>query len=244
MKRAVKIGVKYLLEKFGYLLSKRHFLSDPFLQTETLVELHNIRHVIDVGANQGQFASRFLKMPALKGQIISFEPEKTAHENLKKKASKTANWVVGDRVAIGNETGEIELNVAGNSVSSSILKVKEKHIESAPQSKTVETQKVRIARLDDEICAFDNSMRNVYLKVDVQGFELEVLKGACTLLEKTSVVQLEVSLVSLYDDQADWIEIHRYMEKNNFMLWGIQNGFHNKITGQQLQVDLIYVQEK
>lgn len=225
-------------------MSKRHFLSDPLLQIETLIKLYDIRHVIDVGANQGQFASHLLTMPSFNGQILSFEPEKISHENLVKKASKISNWKVGNRVAVGDENGDVELNVAGNSVSSSILKVNQKHVESAPHSRTVETQKVRIVRLEDEIEEFDNTMSNIYLKVDVQGFELEVLRGATKLFEKTSVIQLEVSLVSLYEGQADWIEIHQYMNNNKFRLWGIQNGFHDKTTGQQLQIDLIYVQKK
>lgn len=244
MKKVLKTGLKRLLRRFGYSISKRHFLSDPFLQLERLVELRSIVDVIDVGANEGQFATRFLKIPAFNGQIISFEPEEAAHQNLVKNADKVAHWRVGDRVAIGDETGEIELNVSDNSVSSSVLKVNDIHVESAPKSKIVGTQKVRIARLDDEIGVFGSSMRNIYLKVDVQGFELEVLRGANALLKKTLVVQLEVSLVSLYDDQAEWTEIHQYMKGNNFLLWGIQNGFHDKNTGQQLQVDLIYVRNE
>ena len=78
----------------------------------------------------------------------------------------------------------------------------------------LETSEVETVRLDDikEIQSCD------FLKVDVQGAELDVLKGATRTLGKTVVVELEVEFVPLYKNQPLFAEIDIFMRKNGFLL--------------------------
>ena len=108
----------------------------------------NIDCIIDVGANEGQYAKE-RRLSGYTGKIISIEPTSKAHNNLVKTARKDKNWVVYKRCALGSAAGEITINIAGNSVSSSILEMGEQHKKSVPTSRYVAQEKVAIKKLDD-----------------------------------------------------------------------------------------------
>jgi len=96
--------------------------------------------------------------------------------------------------------GIVEMHVSGTSVSSSILEMLPLHLEAGPQSSYVGTETVQVHPLD-HLCPL-NSTDRVLLKVDVQGYESQVLAGALRVLEGCRAVMSEMSLVPLYDGQA------------------------------------------
>src|SRR5690242_4792078 len=87
---------------------------------------HGVNLVLDVGANVGQFAQG-LRRAGYSGRILSFEPLAQAHGRLLSAARSDPNWTIAPRVAIGDQEGEIEIHVSGNSVSSSVLDMLERH---------------------------------------------------------------------------------------------------------------------
>ena len=138
------------------------------LRTVALASSLGIDLLIDVGANTGQYAlSR--RASGYRGEIISFEPLSAAHAKLLVLAKGDPNWTIADRMAVGDRSGQIELNVAGNSASSSVLPMLSTHVTAAPHSRYIGKEIVPLRRLDD---VFESKVagRKIFLKLDVQGF--------------------------------------------------------------------------
>ena len=196
--------------------------------------------VLDVGANEGQFAQELLGA-GYTGRIVSFEPLAEAHAKLRRAAAGNARWTVHERCAIGDEDGEVTINVAGNSVSSSIRPMLGQHADAAPQSRYVGVQQVPLRRLDPAAAAYVGDARNLYLKVDTQGYEAAVLRGATLLLDRARGVQLEMSLVPLYGGQELWDHFLDFMRAQGFVPWTLLPGFVDDATGRTLQIDAVFL---
>lgn len=198
--------------------------------------------VFDVGANNGQFA-RELRSAGFDGNIISFDPLTVAHAQLSKSAKNDSKWLVHPRVAVGDHDGEIEINIAGNSVSSSVLPMLDTHSSAAVGSAYVSSESTPLIRLDSVAENYLNDDSRLFIKIDTQGFEWQVLDGATETLKLAKGLLLELSLVPLYDGQRLWSEIIERMEKEGFKLWAIQEGFIDPRTGRSLQVDGIFLKQ-
>jgi FkbM family methyltransferase len=196
--------------------------------------------VLDVGANVGQFA-QMVRRTGYKGAIVSFEALPSAHENLTARASQDPHWKVAPCVALGRSSGSAEINVAGNSVSSSLLAMREQHVEAAPESRYVDRRVVPIESLDTLLPSVLQTPGDLYLKIDTQGYEEEVLRGSQQTLPRVSAVQLEVSLIQLYDDAPSLLEIFTLMEELQFEPFQIIPGFRSEPDGRLLQFDAIFV---
>ena len=85
-----------------------------------LLGVHGVDGVYDVGANDGQFGT-YLREGGYAGPIVSFEPLEEAHRTLAERARSDPAWTVAPRGAVGGESGVLNMQVAGNSTSSSLL---------------------------------------------------------------------------------------------------------------------------
>jgi FkbM family methyltransferase len=210
--------------------------------TSTLFSSLGIDLLIDVGANKGQYAmSR--RANGYKGDIVSFEPLSAAHDRLIGLAKNDVNWRIADRMALGDTSGEIEINLAGNSASSSILPMLDACLIAEPESRYVGKETVALRRLDDVL---DLKMleRRIFLKLDVQGFEAYVLNGAEQVLSIVLAVQLEMSLLPLYQGERLMPETQQFLRDKGFELWDLRPGFRDPATGRLLQVDGIFTREQ
>jgi FkbM family methyltransferase len=158
-------------------------------------------------------------------------------------ASRDPDWQVHEQSAIGDQDGEIEIHIAGNSVSSSVLLMLESHSSAAVGSAYVGTERVPIFRLDSIANRYLNKNSNLFLKIDTQGYEWSVLEGASETLKCTQGVLCELSLVPLYHLQRLWRDIVDRLDQQGFMLWAVQKGFTNPKTGQSLQMDGIFLRK-
>lgn len=201
---------------------------------------HQITVLIDVGANKGQYA-RDCRKQGYKGKIVSFEPLPETYEVLSGFAKKDQFWSVHDRCAIGAESGETEINIAQNSLSSSILPMMKAHIDAASSSRYVGKAKTNVIPLDSIFDLYCKPDDKIFLKIDTQGFESEVLKGAEKSLAKIAVVQLEMSIVPLYEGQKLYDYFIDYFKERGFFLWSIEAGFCDRASGQHLQFDATFV---
>jgi len=197
--------------------------------------------VFDVGANAGQFASE-IRDSGFKGRIVSFEPLSSAHRQLTVAAASDPLWSVHERCAIGDRDGSVVLNIAGNSVSSSILDMAAAHAAAAPGSVYVGQEEAVLAKLDSVAHTYLGSARRPFLKIDTQGFEWQVLTGAERTLPSINGVLCELSLVVLYEGQHLWREMIERLEAAGFILWGLQPGFMDQ-RGRNLQCDAIFFRE-
>lgn len=195
--------------------------------------------VLDVGANIGQYA-RQVRDTGFRGRIVSFEPLPDAHRVLTENAKNDAEWMIHPRCAIGAAEGSTLINISRNSFSSSILPMLEQHIRSAPESVYVDKVETEMVSLDALFSTYFRGNDRVYLKVDTQGFERHVLAGATNSLRAISAVQLELSIVPLYEGQDLYGYFFSFLESNDFLLWSLQPGFFDPLTGQLLQFDAIF----
>jgi FkbM family methyltransferase len=204
-----------------------------------LLKSHGVNVVLDVGANAGQYALQ-LRRGGYRNQIISFEPVAEAFAELVDLAEDDPAWECR-RLALGETDGSIEINVSANLQSSSILEMEKRHHDSAPESAYLYTEEVPIARLDDIWPGLRHPQSRPYLKLDVQGYELSVLKGGETSLSDMVGIQVELSLVPLYQGGPLFREMLDYFESHDFRLAGLEPGFEDPATGEMLQADGIFL---
>jgi FkbM family methyltransferase len=197
-----------------------------------------INLVLDVGANTGQFAN-WLRACGYRERIISFEPLASAHAQLCGKAEKYPNWTIADRTAVGAKKGPVEIHLSKNSQSSSILDMLPSHLEAAPESIYIGSETVPVNRLDD-LCAFLPNDR-VLLKIDVQGYERQVLEGASRVLSACLAVHTEMSLLPLYEGQILARELWDMLVAQGFEPWSLEPCFRNPATFRMLQLDGVFV---
>lgn len=213
--------------------------SSSSAQLVTALNHFGIDLVMDVGANIGQFGEE-LRLGGYRGRIVSYEPLPDAFLRLKATANDDSGWHIYERAAVGAYNGEIEINIAQNSASSSVLPMLDSHLQAAPYSAYVDKLSVPIQRLDDTLDHHFYDSVAPFLKIDTQGYEWDVLDGAPRVLEKCKGVLLEMSLVPLYEGQYLWQDMIQRLESLGFTLWAIQPGFTDRVTGRTLQVDGIF----
>jgi FkbM family methyltransferase len=209
---------------------------------QKLLKHFNINKIIDVGANSGQYALGIRKT-GFKGDILSFEPVEHVFNKLKKRANKDSKWKVHN-LALGNKQEELEINVSKNTYSSSILNMMPEHLKNAPEALYLEKEIIKVDTLDNMFKSLVSSNDVVLLKLDVQGFEKNVLEGAKESLKSITGVQIEMSVIEMYEGELTYLEMINYLSALGFSLYSLENGFFNTETGQLLQVDGVFFRNK
>ena len=204
------------------------------------VMTERVTTVLDVGASHGQYGEA-LRAAGFRGRVVSFEPEASSFARLAPLAKADGMWQALN-IGLGSESTRAELHVAGNLVSSSLLPMTELHETAAAGSAVTSTQAIDVRRLDDvisEIRLDDRAI--VHMKIDVQGFEGEVLSGAPILLadKRLHSIELELSTAQLYESQSDWHQTVGELRSHGFELVNMSGGFFDKRTRHMLQFDAL-----
>lgn len=203
-----------------------------------LLKHYKINLLFDVGANAGGYGQIMRKF-GFQGRIVSFEPLYPAFKKLKEKVAKDSLWQV-ENFALGNRKGKLKINVSENSVSSSILEMLQLVTDVAPGAGYIGSEEINIYRLDDVFYRYYKAGDSVFLKIDTQGYEKKILKGAVKSLKNIAGLQVETSLVPLYQGETLMHDMVRFIKKLGYTMMSIEPGFHNPATGQLLQADLIF----
>jgi FkbM family methyltransferase len=225
------------LQRFGLDLVRYDSDRFPELARARLLAERRIDVVIDVGANDGTYVVE-LRERGFSGRVFSFEPVAAAYAILEQRALDDPKWEC-QRLALGRQPGIATINIAGNSSSSSLLPMLPRHTKAAPESAFVGTELVAVKRLDDIIGVAQED--RVWLKVDVQGFELDVLAGSERLLGQVDVVDIELSLVELYEGQPLLGEVVRDLSDRGYGLTSVQTVLRDPGNGELLQVDGLFI---
>jgi FkbM family methyltransferase len=207
------------------------------------LRVHQVGVVFDVGANIGQFAEK-LRDAGFPGRIVSFEPATAAHSRLSKRAGCHANWIVAPRMALGDCDGTITLNLAGNSASSSVLPMLPSHVSADPKSRYIGSEPVDLRTLDSVGNQLTSEADRIFLKLDVQGFEFKVLQGAEQFLSRVAGIQIELSLVPLYEGEHLFQPMLHEMKERGYDMWSLIPGFVDPDTGRLLQLDAIFFRKE
>ena len=231
--------IKNTLRKFGVDVQRFAPASSPTAQLVTSLQKFEIDFILDVGANAGQFVTE-IRSGGYMGNVVSFEPLSSARSALQKAREGDLKWEVYPRCALGDKDGEIEINIAGNLASSSVLPMLDSHLSAAPHTAYVSKESVRLHTLDGVAPAYIEKYKNPFLKIDTQGFEWTVLDGATNILPQIRGVLLELSLIPLYEGQYLWEDVVLRMKQEGFTLWAIQPGFTDPRNGRTLQLDGIF----
>lgn len=239
MQTILKNAIHRMLEKRGKKIVS--IQSRDLTRRFKLLSHFGIDKILDVGANVGQYASQMRKF-GFRGEIISFEPMQEAFAALTSAASVDPLWKT-NRFALGDEDTESEINIAGNSISSSILEIMPLHQSAAPKSVFVQKEKIIVKRLDQVFDTFYQKGDNILLKIDTQGYEMKVLKGAEESLAEIKGIQLEMSLVELYKGETLYTDMIAYLKDHSFQLYSLEPGFSSYKTGQLLQMDGIFYKQ-
>lgn len=243
MPAKINVAIKSAAAAIGCTIQRISAYSSPMIRLAMLLEGIRTKTVIDIGANEGQFATD-LRAAGYRGRIVSVEPLAAAHAALAKTAARDGQWTVADRCAVGAAAGKATLHVAGNSVSSSLRAMTAAHLDAAAESQYIATEEVRVVTLADLIDRHAGAPDPaVFVKIDVQGHEGDVLDGASGRLDTIGGVQLELSLVELYAGQALMPAQIEFLAMHGLALWSLDRGFMDGKTGRLLQCDGTFVRE-
>lgn len=196
--------------------------------------------ILDVGANAGQYAEKVRSL-GYDGTIVSFEAIPDIQRQLADKAARDPRWIVAPCAAVGSRSGQIEINIAANLASSSVLAMHDTHLRAAPESAYVDKQLVRLARLDELAPPLLPPAGDLLLKIDTQGYEKEVLGGSSGLLERVVAMQVEISLVPLYEGAPTLVEMVSSIERLGYAMFNMTPGFKRQKDGRLLQIDGFFV---
>lgn len=214
--------LKALAGAFGYRLVQA--------QQHTAIEEHLARLlssvgascVVDVGANTGQYGV-MLREIGYRGRIVSFEPLAEAFETLEARASADADWRVF-RLALGAQPGTARLQVTRSTQFASLRAPSEYGVRTFSRFVPVERiEEVRVSTLAAEwpkvVEGIDRPV--VYLKMDTQGYDLEVLEGAREVLPQVVALQSELAVKKIYEGAPDWLESLAALQARGFEPTGL-----------------------
>jgi FkbM family methyltransferase len=196
--------------------------------------------IFDVGANEGQFA-RFAREAFPQARLYCFEPTPQAHAKLAAWALADGNAVTAN-VALGDASGTCEINLhADHSPSSSLLDTTDTSHAVFPMTARQRKVAVRIERLDDFVASQPwPPAEEILLKLDVQGYEAPVLRGAPNLLGSARACIIEVCLDGLYQDQSTFKEVFDLIHAAGLRYAGNLNQVYG-VDGHVIYLDALFV---
>jgi FkbM family methyltransferase len=212
------------------------------LKKQWIVDL-GIRTILDIGANKGQFA-RLAREVFPSAAIYSFEPLPDCFAELKTALPDDKNFFPFEN-AIGSRAETLEFFRSFHTPSSSFLKMEELHKEAFPESRegqSAEPIKVRVETLDG-VLGDRRLEKNILVKIDVQGYEMEAIEGARGVLREAKIAILEMSFMKIYEDQPLFHDVYEKMYNLGFRFRGSLAQMLHPVTDEIVQTDAIFVRE-
>jgi len=233
-----KIAARHALHRAGFDLVRSLNPDDLLRRRIDLLRRYEINMLFDVGANAGQYATT-MRALGYEGRIVSFEPSSEPYGILAAAARRDPAWTTVQR-ALGERVGTVALHVSGNSQSSSVLPMLASHLVADPASAYVADETVDMITLGAQIEAYVRPADRLFVKIDTQGSELQVLAGGGDQLHRVLGLQLELSLVPLYEGQPLIDEVIGAARAMGYRPVSIEPDFFDPLRGELLQADGIF----
>lgn len=230
MRDAIESYIVKLFLFFGLKISR--------VQKSNFIRDMDIKTIIDIGAHTGESAIKFHKLMP-NAMIYSIEPLYDCFLQLNKNLRHVKNFKAFN-IAIGEREGKINMHRSKYSASSSLRKMGDLHKKTFPYSDGEIMESVDITTLDELSLNID-LYPNILLKIDVQGYEDNVLKGGKTMLNNIKIIIIETSFLELYEGQPLFKNIHDMLNEKGFSYAGCLDQLNNPIDCMPLQQDSIFL---
>lgn len=204
----------------GYELIKEG--KSPTLRShlQNIFEHYRIDVVLDVGANRGQFATA-IRNAGFGGHIYSFEPAMLPFGQLSMAARGDDRWHAL-KLGLGARPERMTINLAHSSDLNSLLEASDYGRERYPRIETAGREEIDIDTLDNFIAGSNiPGDARIFLKMDTQGYDLNVFEGAARSLARIPALLTELSLIPLYEGAPHWLEALERYERSGFHVSGL-----------------------
>ncbi|MFZ3599608.1 FkbM family methyltransferase [Streptomyces sp. BH104] len=236
-------GVHLVVDQRKSGMSDRDFqkAASDYLCTRHVVEMldqYGVNCVFDVGANVGQYGKR-LRQSGYKGRIVSFEPVPRFLEKLEKQAEDDPDWHIFP-CGLGRSDELRPMHVEWNTMNS-LLSPSDYGNAAYKRFTKGRTEEIQVCRLDGLMDQALVGIQNPrpYLKMDTQGYDLEVFAGAGERVDDFVGMQSEVALLRLYEGSPRMEEALAEYEGHGFEITGMYPVTREKSTGRVLEFDCV-----
>lgn len=206
---------------------------------------HRIDAILDVGGNLGQYAMMLRMLVGYRGWIFSCEPNPAVARRMSARLRHDARWRLFP-FALGQTEGTLSLQITR---ASEFTSFRAPSAESArlfgDLGEVTEVLEVPVRTLGAALASARECApcRNVYLKLDTQGFDFEILRGAGAALDEVRALQTELAFQSLYEGSADWSAVHAFLGSRGFELSGVFPVNATEV-GALIEADGVYVNSR
>ena len=207
------------------------------LDSWRILQRYPVNTILDIGANTGQFA-RIARHWHHDACIVSFEPLADCFAQLSSLSAQLGNHRAVNS-ALGQETGSCTINRNESTPSSSLLKMESLHSDELPQTSRSWEEEIQVDRLDD-VAAKLQFEGPFFVKLDVQGFEREVLLGGQETVKRAHALVMEVSLYSLYEGAPTFDQLYTIMKDLGFDYKGNVDQWVSQRDRRILQCDCLF----
>lgn len=231
-------GIRKLARSLGFDIARYPGAASHWPRLTGMLARHQITLVFDVGANIGQYADA-LRNNGYAGRIVSFEPLSAAHAELMANADLDPEWQIAPRAAVGAAVGETTLNISPESDMSSLLPLTEDAAEKFASVRPTASEAVPLTTLAAEIPRYANANDAIFVKSDTQGYEAQVLDGLAGAVDRVVGLQLELSLVPIYQGQPDYLTVLNRVGELGFTPHLIIPGYFSRQHEQMIEFDVV-----
>lgn len=226
----VKDVINRAVARYGYHLAETTHLSLGDSTSVDLLAQHlrqmfaliHVDAVIDVGANEGQYYDFIRERVQFTGPIVSFEPNPVLAATLTQRATSDPLWTIVD-CALGSREDMLPLKVMTRTGWSSLLD--KSRVSGTDRADTFEVDRVvsvPVRPLDAVLGTLSSfSTARPYLKIDAQGFDLEVLKGAPQTVARAVAVQTELELIQVYEGAPHYTSVLAHLQERHYAITGV-----------------------
>jgi len=223
--RIIKNSMEKFFRKFGYEIIPSWGLEHdaPLARhLATLFQKLNIRCVLDVGANIGQYREFLRHQVGYDGLIISFEPVLENVNILNILSKQDPCWTIYD-FALGSENTTMPINVMIGNDFSSFLNPDDSVVGGFQKNIVDHEENVEVKKLDSilEMLRSKHPITNVFMKTDTQGYDMEVVAGAENTMSEVLALQTEVSVKKIYKNMPNYLEAIQVLNSKGFDVTGI-----------------------
>jgi FkbM family methyltransferase len=242
--------IRNILNKFGYDIIKLKYEYKIGVQSAENIQLlreefqwmreYGFKTIVDVGANEGQFSEK-ARLLFPEANIYAFEPLPEAYQRLKNNFTEDGYFHCFN-VGVGEQKATLEIHLNESSASSSILPLGGLHKEAFEDAKESKSIAINIDTLDS-LLPLQGLQFPMLLKVDVQGYEDKVLKGATNFLGGADMIIIELTFKELYEGQPLFDNIYTTLVKQGYAFEGVIEQLRNPKTNEILQADGVFVKK-